>query len=171
MSLLKEGKELVEYCTKLINFQLDTVKKKLKIYGIQKKIDIEMNKLGEIVYSLFQGNKEDILKDKQITGLVNSISSQNGEIKNTEEEIVNIHSNFQEAKEKIYIYSRDVLEKIKMRSSYYKAHDSKIKTKVSQSKTLDKKMSNIEEGKEEEKEAKETTKTIKDITKETPESP
>ena len=110
---LKEGKELIGAGSDQASFQLDIVKKKLKIYGLQKKIEIEMAKLGEMLYNVFQQNRKDIQNDKQIVGLVESIKEEKEEIKKTEQEIANIQNSFKDAREKLCRSGRNLFEKIK----------------------------------------------------------
>ena len=110
---IKEGKEIIGAGSEQASFQIDIMKKKLKLYGIQQKIEIEMAKLGEILYNLFQQNRKDIENDKQAAGLVKSIKEQKEEIKKTEQEIAGIQSNFKGAKEKLYDSGKNLFEKIK----------------------------------------------------------
>lgn len=159
MKLFQEGRDLFQICTTLISFQLEILKKKIKIYGFQSKIGVEMNKLGEIVYNLFQENGKDILINKEISGLVYSIKDQKEVIKNTEKEIIEIHTNFEEVKEKMYYSGRCLLKRFKIESSPYKEGDSNINYDV-QHKPLNQNISEREGEKKEVKEAKETTKKM-----------
>lgn len=158
MKLLQEGKFFFEACTTLISFQLKIFKKKLKIYGFQSKIGAEMNKLGEIVYNLSLENNKDILINKEISGLVDSIKDQNEVIKNTEEEILKVHTNFEEVKGKMYHSGRCLLERFKIGSNPYKDGNSNIKAYDVQHKPLNQNISESEGEKKEVKEAKETIK-------------
>ena len=81
--------------------------------GYQKKIEVEMAKLGELLYNFFQQSRKNVQKDKQNTGPVESIKEQKEEIKKTEQEIVTIQNNFKEAKEKLCSSSRNLFENIK----------------------------------------------------------
>ncbi|MDP7555825.1 MAG: hypothetical protein QGF31_06550 [Nitrospinota bacterium] len=110
---IKEGKEIIEAGSEQASFQIGIAKKKLKIYRIQKKIEIVMTKLGEILYNFFQQNRKDIKNDKQVTGLVESIKKQKEEIKKTEQEIADIQSNSEGSKEKLCDSGKNIFEKIK----------------------------------------------------------
>ena len=110
---IKEGKEIIEAGSEQASFQIGIAKKKLKIYRIQKKIEIEMTKLGEILYNFFQQNRKDIKNDKQVTALVESIKEQKEEIKKIEQEIASIQSDSGDAKEKLFDSGKNLFEKIK----------------------------------------------------------
>jgi len=112
MTLIKEGKKFFEAGTKQVSYQLEIVNKKLKIYGFQKKISVEMNKLGEICYNLIQEKRKDIKKNKKIIELVESIKEQQQEIDNTDREIIDIQNNFQKTKGKMLNSGRSLYEKI-----------------------------------------------------------
>ncbi len=143
MTLIKEGKKLLEAGTEQVSYQLEIVNKKLKIYGFQKKISVEMNKLGEIFYNLFQEKRKDIKKNKEIIGLVESIKEQQQEIENTEREIIDIQNNFQKTKRKILNSGRSLYEKIIKGSSSNSTNDqNQVKDEYMESKPLDQK--NIE---------------------------
>lgn len=153
---MKEGKELIEAGSDQASFQLDIVKKKLKIYGLQKKIEIEMAKLGEMLYNFFQQNRKDIQNDKQLADLVESIKEEKEEIKKTEQEIANVQGNFKDAKEKLYSSGRNLFEKIKKGLN----PDREIMEGAdAQSKpSLQKKIPCAEKGKKEVKKVKKTAK-------------
>ena len=110
---MKEGKEIIEAGSEQASFQIVIMKKKLKIHGIQKKIEIEMAKLGEILYTFFQQKRKDIKNDKQVAGLVESIKEKKEEIKKTEQEIADIQSNSEDSKEKLFDSGKNLFEKIK----------------------------------------------------------
>lgn len=153
MSLLEEGKGMIEAGTGQASYQLDIVKKKLKIYGIQKKIEVEMAKLGEMVYNLFQKKDKDIQRDKQIANLVESIKEQEEEIKRTEQEIADVQSNLQGAKKKMLDTGRDLFKKIKKGLSHHETKGEDTSTKP-----LEQKRSVIEKEKKEVKEGKKPQK-------------
>ena len=143
MTLIKEGKKLLEAGTEQVSCQLEIVNKKLKIYGIQKKISVEMNKLGEIFYNLFQEKRKDIKKNKEVIGLVESIKEQQQEIDNTEREIIEIQENFQKTKKKMLNSGRGLYEKIMKGSPSNSTNDqSQGKYKYMEPQSLDQK--NIE---------------------------
>tara|TARA_B100000959_G_scaffold48500_1_gene49766 strand:- start:375 stop:869 length:495 start_codon:yes stop_codon:yes gene_type:complete len=110
---IKEGKELMEAGSEQASFQIDIVKKKLKIYGMQQKVEVEMAKLGEILYNFFIQKREDIKNDKIVAGLVESIKEQKEEIKKIEQEIARIESDSGDTKEKLFDSGKNLFEKIK----------------------------------------------------------
>lgn len=160
MSLLEEGKGMIEAGTGQASYQLDIVKKKLKIYGIQKKIEVEMTKLGEIVYNLFQKKDKNIQKNKQIVSLVDSIKEQEEEIKRTEQEIAVVQSNLQGAKKKILDTGRGLFEKIKKGLGRYETKDQNTKGEDTSTKPLEQKRPVIEKEKKPQKKKNQETNRI-----------
>ncbi len=152
---IKEGKKIMETGSEQVSFQLDIVKNKLKIYSIQKKINVEVPKLGDMLYNFFQTKKKEIRNDKQIINLVESIKEKKNEINKTEQEIINIESNFKEAKEKLYSSCMDLFENIKEGLK----PDGKTagETEIGANPPIEQKTAGFEEEKKEVKEAKKTT--------------
>ena len=113
MAIWDDGKELTRFGIEGIGYQKEIIKLKLKIYGIQKKIDGYMIKLGENVFEHYEAGVKDILSEDRVKELVDAIRAQKEEIELTREKIKEIDNEAKTILEKIKSKSGAVIDGIK----------------------------------------------------------
>ncbi len=113
MAIWDDGKELTRFGIEGIGYQKEIIKLKLKIYGIQKKIDGYMIKLGENVFEHYEAGVKDILTEDRVKELIDVIRTQKEEIESTRENIKEIDNEAKGILKKIKSKGEDVIDGIK----------------------------------------------------------
>ncbi|MBI5183932.1 MAG: hypothetical protein HY999_06170, partial [Nitrospinae bacterium] len=113
MAIWDDGKDLTMFGIEEIGYQKEIIKLKLKIYGIQKKIDGHMIKLGENVFEHYEAGVKDILGEDKVRELIDAIRGQKEEIESTREQIKEIEDEAKVILKKIKSKGEDVIDGIK----------------------------------------------------------